>query len=236
MGLRWASNHRCLTPKFIIKMDDDIVVDFRQLFDYLQTTDKQSSATNENAEQHFLSGYVFRNVEPIRIRPSKWFVTENEFRGNVYPNYLSGWMYVTTPFTAKSLVKAAFEEKVDIFWIDDIWITGILRDRQRIPITATLNAIFSANSQFLDCCIKDLLRYRFKCTFIAGPNGGDHLLITKLSQSIQKQCFRNSNQPLYNSCSKRDPNLPSIKDTCVGVDKHLLQNDHGAAIVNAMKV
>lgn len=233
MGLRWASSHRCLQPKFIIKMDDDVVVDFRQLFAYIQT---KWSEISSHPAQHYLAGYAFRKVLPIRLRPSKWFVTQQEFSGKIYPDYLSGWMYITTPNTARSLVKASVGEKSAIFWIDDIWITGILRDKLNISISETLNHLYSANPQFIDCCINDLKKFRYKCPFIAGPNGGEHELIIKLAHTIKKQCYRRQEQPNFNTCSNRDSNIPSIKDTCIGVDKHLLLNDRGSAIIKAIKV
>lgn len=236
MGLRWASYHNCLKPKFIIKMDDDIVVDFRQLFAYLRAKDKYTLHLDRDSKQHYLSGYLFKNVVPIRLRPSKWFVTEDEFRDRVYPDYLSGWMYVTTPYTAKALAGAAFKAKSNIFWIDDIWLTGILRAQTGIPIAEEMNHLFSANSQFLDCCITDLERDKLKCPFIAGPNGGDHMLIKKLAKSILQQCFTNQDDPYFNTCVDRDVHTLSIQSTCVGVDKHLPRNDHGDAFVNPVKL
>lgn len=234
MGLRYAAFHSCLQPKFIIKMDDDIVVNFYQLVEYL--TLNQEHFSNENDKKHFLSGYIFRNVVPIRLQQNKWFVSQDEFRGNVYPNYLSGWMYVTVPYTARSLLNAAFDQKTSIFWIDDTWITGILRERQRIPIDNSLNELFSANSQFLDCCINDFVKFKYKCPFIAGPNGGDNMLIRKFLHTVHKQCYNALSDLSFNQCKERDPNLPSIKKICVGSDKHLLQNDHGMAIINSMKL
>lgn len=182
-------------------MDDDIVVDFRQLFAYLRAKDKYTLHLDRDSKQHYLSGYLFKNVVPIRLRPSKWFVTEDEFRDRVYPDYLSGWMYVTTPYTAKALAGAAFKAKSNIFWIDDIWLTGILRAQTGIPIAEEMNHLFSANSQFLDCCITDLERDKLKCPFIAGPNGGDHMLIKKLAKSILQRCFTNQDDPYFNTQS-----------------------------------
>lgn len=164
MGLRWASTHRCLRPKYIIKMDDDIVVDFYHLVEYLISQEQRMS--NNNGD--FLAGYIFRHVVPIRKQQNKWYVSHDEFKDEVYPDYLSGWMYVTIPQTAKALVSAAFEPHTSIFWIDDTWVTGILRAKKHIPIDDSLNDLFSANSEFLDCCIRDIQKHKYKCPFIAG--------------------------------------------------------------------
>lgn len=233
MGLRWAASHNCIKTKFIIKMDDDIVVDFFYLANYLD-----DPKFNSVANRQFLAGYVFRNVIPIRAQQNKWYVSYNEFDGNIYPDYLSGWMYVTTPFTAKMLVAAAGRTK--FFWIDDTWITGILRDKQKIIINESLSELFSANSQFLDCCVDDLKRHRYECPFIAGPNGGDHRLIQKFVSTVFERCFNNISLNLTkhnnNKCHGRPKGQPTLQETCVGGDKHLLKENHGAAIVNAVRL
>lgn len=234
MGLQWSSSHTCLRSKFIIKMDDDIVVDFYQLFNYLLMSEQRFD--DQRKHQHFLSGYIFRNVVPIRKHQNKWFVSTDEFDGDVYPDYLSGWMYVTIPHTARVLVQAAFKESSKIFWIDDTWITGILRAKLNIPIDETLNKKFSANSEFLDCCIRDLKKYSFQCPFIAGPNGGDHNLIKTFIHTVHMQCYNESNDLASNRCTERSEKMPPLKKTCVGSDKHLLRESHGAAMINAIKL
>lgn len=245
MGLRWASFHKCLRSTFIIKMDDDIVVDFSQLFEYLLKQKQQHQLGQNDANTHFLAGYIFRHVQPIRKRQNKWFVSEDEFRGNAYPDYLSGWLYVTIPKTARALVLAASEPFTPIFWIDDTWITGILREKRLIPIDASLNERFSANSQFLDCCIADMEKHKYKCPFLAGPNGADHALIRKYNSAVRQHClhretdYDNNQMDQKNVCIDRptnDPSIKSIKDTCVGSDKHLLQEEHGAAVISAFRL
>lgn len=232
MGLRWASSHKCLHPKYIVKMDDDIVVDFYHLIEYLL----DQNPDNNVDMPHLLSGYIFRNVVPIRKSQNKWFVSEDEFSGNAYPDYLSGWMYVTIPRTASTLVSAASEPFTPIFWIDDTWVTGILRAKRHIPIDDSLNEFFSANSEFLDCCITDMKQHKYKCPFLAGPNGGDNNLIKKYLEVVNKYCLDDSNDLKQNSCTERDENVPSLKKTCVGAEKHLLKENHGAAIVSAIKL
>lgn len=233
MGLRWASFHKCLRPTFIIKMDDDIVVDFYHLIEYLL---EQKRRLASSSETHFLAGYIFRHVVPIRKRQNKWFVSNDEFSGNEYPDYLSGWLYVTTPRSAKSLVLAASEPFTPIFWIDDTWITGILRAKRQIPIDDSLNELFSANSEFLDCCITDMEKHKYKCPFIAGPNGGDHALIRKYLDAVNKHCLLESSNMNQNRCVERGPNVPSVKETCVGFNKHLLKESHGAAVISAIRL
>lgn len=231
MGLRWASTQECHHSKYIIKMDDDIVVDFFYLSNYLRNID-------DVYDDRYFAGYVLSGVKPIRLRQNKWFVSYSEYDGDLYPDYLSGWMYVAAPAIARRLVHAANQAKPAFFWIDDTWVTGVLRASQHIEISDTWNSLFSANSQFLDCCLNDLTGHRYRCPFVAGPNGGDHKLITKFLQAT-RQCFVNDAgdlNPTINNCHSRPANKPPLTKTCVGVDKHLLVENHGAAIVNAVKL
>lgn len=232
MGLRWASSNACVQSKFIIKMDDDIVVDFFRLYEYLNDPNRKI-----NSNRQFLAGYVFANVVPIRAHQNKWYVSHDEFDGNVYPDYVSGWMYVTTPFTARTLVAAASRTK--FFWIDDTWFTGILRDKQKISISESLSELFSANSEFLDCCVDDMKLHRYECPFMAGPNGGDYRLIRNFIATTFDRCFSNNSLDVIegnNKCHSRDAGQPILKQTCVGVDKHLLRENHGAAVVSAVRL
>lgn len=234
MGLKWASSQTCLDNVFIVKMDDDIVVDFYYLSSYLRNI-----AKDVKQKEYHLAGYVLRDVKPIRLRQNKWFVSVDEFNGDIYPDYMSGWMYVTTPAVAQRLVRAASMGNLKFFWIDDAWVTGVVRSNQQIHINETWNSLFSANSQFLDCCIDDIRKYKYRCPFIAGPNGGDHKLIIKFLQSLRKRCYVVSNDinvPIQNRCEHRPADKPPLIKSCVGIDKHLIVEGHGAASINAVKL
>lgn len=126
MGLRWAATE-CQSTKFIVKMDDDTVFDIFHLNRYL----KELAIESKN-EQTFIAGYVLTKQQPIRLTANKWYVTHREFSDNFYPDYVSGWLYVTTHKTARALVHESVNQP--FFWIDDTWITGILRYRQNITL------------------------------------------------------------------------------------------------------
>lgn len=111
MGLKWASE-RCDT-KFILKMDDDIVVDLRKIVKMLE---------NDRFPSKLLAGYVLKGMKPIREKANKWFVTEDEYNGDVYPQFVSGWFYITNSETSSSLV--TLSHFYNYFWIDDLFITG----------------------------------------------------------------------------------------------------------------
>ncbi|XP_043508318.1 beta-1,3-galactosyltransferase 5 isoform X1 [Frieseomelitta varia] len=177
MGLRWASSN-CRST-FLIKTDNDIVLD---VFEMLKLLKKKTM--NENA----ISGYVLRKMKPIRISNNKWFVTNEDFSGDVYPDFLSGWFYITNLKVAQLLVYAS--EKIKNFlWIDDVFITGILRQKYDIKIEE-LNSLFATDYRYLECCIRDK-KWKLKCGFIAGPDGDKkelHIKFKEFSEYCQWNC------------------------------------------------
>lgn len=238
MGLKWAASQPCnIKPRFIIKMDDDIVVDYFYLSNYLQNHVLHNIV--HNTAENYLAGFLLHDVKPIRLRQNKWYVSHAEYNMDLYPDYLSGWMYVTIPHTARRLVRAAAHAMPPFFWIDDTWITGVLRTNAHLTINETWNDLYSANSQFIDCCINDMQQFRYRCPFIAGPNGGDHKLITTFLQTYRRQCYTDKADnfvPVNNICKARPDDRPPLIKSCIGADKHLLKEDHGAAVVNTFKL
>ncbi|XP_029038411.1 beta-1,3-galactosyltransferase 5 [Osmia bicornis bicornis] len=185
MGLRWASRNCKAT--FLIKSDDDIVLN---IFEVLRFLHKR--VINENV----LSGYVLRKMKPVRISNNKWFVTKEDFSGDVYPDFLSGWFYITNLKNAHLLVSAS-EKVKNFFWIDDVYITGMLRQECDIKIEE-LNNYYATDYRYLECCIQGRKK-KLKCEFIAGPDGGKkelHIKFKEFSEFCQWNCVKRMKEQL----------------------------------------
>lgn len=219
MSLKWATEH-CQKAKFLIKMDDDIVYDPFYIQNYLSDLDGHHSPD----QGHLLAGFTFTNKKVIRLKANKWFVSRDEFPPDVYPPYLSGWLYITNQRTARELVLQS--ETAPFFWIDDTYVTGILAERAHIPLTG-LNKWFSANSEFLDCCIRDMKRFSYQCDYYVGPNGGNQRLIMEFVQELER-CYDNA-------CMSRPSGKPLTK-TCVAEYRNHGMQDHGTAMVSMMRL
>ncbi|KAH8289132.1 hypothetical protein KR054_000824 [Drosophila jambulina] len=221
MGLRWASQECRNRAKFIIKLDDDIIYDIFHLRRYLEALEvgKPELATSST----LLSGFVLDAKPPIRLKANKWYVSEQEYPESMYPAYLSGWMYVTNVATAGRLVAEA--ERLPIFWIDDTWLTGVVRARLGIPLERH-NDWFSANPEFIDCCVRDLKMHGFECEYSVGPNGGDDRLLVEFLHNVEK-CY-------FDECVKR-PAGKSLKETCVAAVKSKVP-EHGQAEIKPFKL
>ncbi|XP_047735821.1 beta-1,3-galactosyltransferase 5-like [Hyalella azteca] len=116
MGLTWATRF-CSRAAFIVKMDNDITVNFFHIRQLLKTT----YADIKNV----LLGNSLVNSNPIRAI-SKWQVSQKEYVGDEYPTYLSGYFYIAPMETVRKLVANA--HKFRYFWVDDVFVSGI-RDR-----------------------------------------------------------------------------------------------------------
>uniref|UniRef100_W8BXP2 Hexosyltransferase n=1 Tax=Ceratitis capitata TaxID=7213 RepID=W8BXP2_CERCA len=216
MGLRWAATD-CSSAKFIIKVDDDIIYDVFHFRRYLESLEVQRA--DLVASRAYLAGYVLDARPPVRNNANKWYVSEQEWSRSTYPAYLSGWLYITNPKTATRLVQEA--QQTPFFWIDDTWVTGILREKLKINVQH-LNAWYSANAEFIDCCVRDLKQpSSYECEYFVGPNGGDNKLLVEFLHNVEK-CY-------FDECTKRPPEK-SLKKTCVASAKHLLP-DHGSVHV-----
>uniref|UniRef100_A0A8D8BWI4 Hexosyltransferase n=1 Tax=Culex pipiens TaxID=7175 RepID=A0A8D8BWI4_CULPI len=219
MSLKWGTEH-CRKAKFLIKMDDDIVYDPFYIQNYLSDLD-----SHQKPEQRYLlAGFTFTNKKVIRLKANKWFVSRDEFPADVYPPYLSGWLYITNQRTARELVLQS--ERTPFFWIDDTYVTGILAERAHIQLTS-LNKWFSANSEFLDCCIRDMKRFSYQCDYYVGPNGGTQRLIMDFVQELER-CYDNA-------CYQRPSGKPLTK-TCVAEYRNHGMQDHGTAMVSMMRL
>ena len=190
MGLKWAMSY-CKNVEYIIKSDDDILVDLYSLVDI---TEKKKFE---------LMGYVLTDMRPIRIKANKWYVTKSEYPSDNYPPFLSGWMYVMTYNTAKKLLSHARDFKY--FWIDDLFVTGMVPQKSNLTLS-NISELFTLHPEVVECC----MRKGLKCDFIAAPDGGDHSLHIKF-QKHAKNCY-------VRHCPTLKPGS-KVEDRCVAKRK-----------------
>lgn len=112
MGLKHAVNY-CSRAQYILKMDDDIAVDIFQIWKHVK---------QQNLSGLAVSGAVMTGaeLEPLRDKSSKWFVSPEDYALERYPPFLSGWAYITTVVAAKEIVERS--ESSPYFWIDDVYV------------------------------------------------------------------------------------------------------------------
>ena len=190
MGLKWSVEN-CVQVPYIMKMDDDTVVNLYEILDKLEKININNS----------IAGYILKN-KPIREPANKWYVTKDEYLPDSYPLFVSGWFYITTHSVASKLINQA-KSYSKYFWIDDVFITGILRKKTNIQLV-NIYEMFALNFSFLKCCI-DGGKNGLKCEFSIGPNGGDAELQVQFKEFADLCRFK---------CDHRPKEL-AVKRTCL---------------------
>lgn len=112
--LKLVASHCKDTVQFLMKTDDDMFVNTLPLVNTL----RKSNATK------LLLGCLICHAKPIKDVNNKWYAPKYLFDGRLYPNYLSGTGYVMSIDVVPRLFEAAL--KTPIFYLEDIYITGIL--------------------------------------------------------------------------------------------------------------
>ncbi|KAK3093130.1 hypothetical protein FSP39_011487 [Pinctada imbricata] len=118
MGYRWISEN-CRNAEIVIKTDDDAFINMFKFFE------KFSFVKEE--KRSFSCMKSGKNMAPIqRDMNNKWGLDKYMFRGlNWYPfHFCSGIALFISPDLFPALLHAAYTTPV--FWIDDIYLFGIL--------------------------------------------------------------------------------------------------------------
>lgn len=184
--------------RYILKMDDDIMVDFYQLLAKLQS--------DYPSLDNVVLGYKQFGLTPQRNRKSKWFVSKAEFAGNVYPDFLSGWAWATSTSTAVRLVNQS--RRVPFFWIDDLWVTGVLAGVAGGIRVESLNTFYTVYAEHMECCVAEENTDKL-CDFIVGPSLDRTELIVKFGR-LSQRCHEMG-------CERRTWK-DSVVKTCVKID------------------
>lgn len=69
---------------------------------------------------------------PIRDTTSKWYIDEDLYPDDNYPDFCSGTAYLITSDGAAKIYSAG--NKTKFIWIDDVFVTGILREKYDILV------------------------------------------------------------------------------------------------------
>ena len=189
MGLRWASK-KCQGSR-VIKMDDDIFVNFPQLL-HLIKRNIPSSHTS------WMMGLLQLRLPVMRASTrSKWAVNHMDWSDETWPDFLSGWCYVSSSKAVDNIVKKV-DEMETLLWIDDVLITGIVAekvDNERV----SLNRYFTVYKQEMECCSVG----SSMCPFIVGPTDHNVTLLDKLVTK-QKYCQKHNCDKKY-KCNVTNP-------------------------------
>ncbi|KAL3284434.1 hypothetical protein HHI36_018593 [Cryptolaemus montrouzieri] len=117
MSLKYAVYH-CDTTKYILKTDDDVFVNIQYLFDFIDTKISRYGSEKLLMCNSWTGSTVRRSFR------SRYRITFEEYSRKTFPSYCSGWFILYSPDVVYDLYLLA--QKSRYFWIDDVFVTGIL--------------------------------------------------------------------------------------------------------------
>ncbi|CAL1547590.1 unnamed protein product [Lymnaea stagnalis] len=124
--LKWV-NFYCPRSSLVLKADDDMYINVPLLVRTLK-----GKAASSETPSAFVMGSEQWNAHPIRNTASKWYTPYTMFKGDTYPNYMSGTAYAMTTEAAKLLYEASL--RVPLFWLEDIYITGLCAKKSHVTL------------------------------------------------------------------------------------------------------
>ncbi|XP_055680327.1 beta-1,3-galactosyltransferase 1-like [Lutzomyia longipalpis] len=119
--LEWMLTYCPMAP-YLVKIDDDMLINMERLLTFLE----------DNSEsQRRIFGNIARNWKPHRDLQSKWYLSEENFRNYIYPDFATGPVYVLTGDSVYDLYTTALD--MPFLWLEDVFLTGFVAEELKIP-------------------------------------------------------------------------------------------------------
>ncbi|XP_045164821.2 beta-1,3-galactosyltransferase 1-like [Mercenaria mercenaria] len=117
-GLKWVSKH-CDNATYVIKSDDDILIDMHALMQQMNSTEIKNYGT-----KNLIMCNQWVRMKVIRDKKSKWYISEKEFPDEYFPPYCSGSVFIMSTDAVQRMYQASLD--TTFFWVDDFYLTGLL--------------------------------------------------------------------------------------------------------------
>lgn len=124
MALKWFTYY-CPDAKYLLKTDDDVFINSPNLYKFLES---------DIDRKKFLFCKKVKGARVKRTYRSKWRVSAIEYPRSYYPEYCPGFSIIYSPDVAFELYRTG--QISSYFWIDDVFVTGILAKMNNIKITS----------------------------------------------------------------------------------------------------
>ncbi|XP_063229063.1 lactosylceramide 1,3-N-acetyl-beta-D-glucosaminyltransferase-like [Bacillus rossius redtenbacheri] len=115
----WVSL-RCPGARFFLKTDDDVFINVPRLLEFLRRP--EVSTANRT-----VFGGMTRGTHPIRDRSHRHYISEEEYPGDVFVDYMQGACYLVTGDLSRDLYRVSLQES--FFRMEDIFFTGLMAER-----------------------------------------------------------------------------------------------------------
>merc|ERR1712241_766629 len=165
--------------------DDDIYINWHQLLSLVSRNIPQSAGSR------WMLGYLQLSLPVLRSNSSKWAVSGEDWSSRTYPDFLSGWCYISSP-PSTNLIVQMLDSQQNIFWIDGLMITGVVAPSVGISL-ASLNSYFTMFSSELECCLSQ--ERTEQCHYLVGPTDSSPSLLSSLAVRDQYCASQSCSRP-----------------------------------------
>ncbi|CAF3836514.1 unnamed protein product [Adineta steineri] len=138
MALKWISTY-CPQTKYVLKVDDDIVVNTFTLVNHLKFLDKHTPN-----KQSTILCLLWQAMGVMRDSKSKWYLSKEDFPLDKFPPYCSGSAFILTGDMPAKMYNASLY--VPFFWVDDYYITGAVATAANVTY-AQLGSLYTIPQQ-----------------------------------------------------------------------------------------
>lgn len=118
--LEWVDSY-CPKASFILKTDDDMFINVSRLLAFI---------AKHKPEQRAIYGRLAKKWKPIRNKKSKYYISPQQYKPAVFPDFTTGPAYVFPAQLAKELYLTALNHTY--VKLEDVFVTGIVANHLRI--------------------------------------------------------------------------------------------------------
>lgn len=120
-GIKWTSQY-CYNSKFVVKVDDDVVINTYSFIDYLNFLTKNNTISIKNS----LFGYIFDKPYVIRDKNSKFYISKEEYQPDIFSLYCTGSCYIITGDLMKPMFKLT--KHIKAFKFEDVYVGMLAKE------------------------------------------------------------------------------------------------------------
>ncbi|XP_064637914.1 lactosylceramide 1,3-N-acetyl-beta-D-glucosaminyltransferase-like [Lineus longissimus] len=138
--LKWTVT-KCSHAKFMVKMDDDVVMVYQHIVDYAIGLEAQNATL-------VYAGRPHHQLIPNRKKKSPWYISHEDFKNETYPPFTSGFFVLLSGDAVRKMYHASFHvPRVygvarQTFRTDDAYF-GVLARYHDIKLTKASYVIYS---------------------------------------------------------------------------------------------
>lgn len=116
----WVDNF-CSKASFVLKTDDDMFINVSRLLAFIN---------KHNPDQRVIYGRLAKKWKPIRNKKSKYYISPQQYKPTVFPDFTTGPAYLLPARLSKDLYSAALNHTY--FKLEDVFVTGIVANNLKI--------------------------------------------------------------------------------------------------------